>query len=133
MQALASTILAVHLAIIVFNVGGLLAIPLGGWLGWRWVHGFWWRLAHVGSLFVVALQAVFGRACFLTVWQFALGDRGGGAPEPLIATWINRVIYWPLPHWVFVALYVAVFALTLALWRWVPPARRTISAEPTSR
>ena len=133
MQTLATAILVVHLGIIVFNVGGLVAIPLGGWLGWGWVRGFWWRLAHVLSLLVVALQALFGRACFLTIWQFALSGAGGDRPEPLIASWINRVIYWPLPHSVFVALYAAVFALTLLLWHWVPPLSRRRDAGTTTR
>ncbi|HEX9462232.1 MAG TPA: DUF2784 family protein [Alphaproteobacteria bacterium] len=125
MLALATAILVVHLGVVVFNVGGLLAIPLGGWLGWRWVRGYWWRLAHVLSLAVVAVQGLFGRACFLTIWQFALtNDAGTAAPPPLIAAWINRLLYWPLPHWVFVAAYVVVFFGTLLLWRWVPPVRR---------
>ena len=126
MQTLATAVLLVHLAVVAFNVGGLVLVPLGAALRWRWVRGFWWRLLHLMSLFVVAAQAIFGRACFLTIWQFALehGASSGEAP-PLIATWINRLLYWPLPHWAFVAAYVAVFAYTLALWFWVRPLRVT--------
>jgi hypothetical protein len=123
---LATAILAVHLGIVVFNVGGLIAVPLGGWRGWPWVRIYWLRLLHLLSLAVVALQALFGRACILTIWQFAL-QPNAGEPAPLIATWINRLLYWPLPHWVFVAGYVAVFVYTLLLWRWVPPQRRVTS------
>ncbi len=103
-------------------------VPVGGWLGWRWVRSYWLRLLHLLSLAVVALQALYGRACILTIWQFALqsGD-GQGEPEPMIATWINRLLYWPLPHWVFVTAYVVVFAYTLLLWRWVAPRRPVTS------
>ncbi|HTY68565.1 MAG TPA: DUF2784 family protein [Alphaproteobacteria bacterium] len=122
--ALATAILVVHLAVVAFNVGGLILVPLGGWLGWGWVRRYWLRLLHLLSLAAVALQALFGRACILTIWQFALQSGGrSGEPEPMIATWIDRLLYWPLPHWVFVAAYVAVFAYTLLLWRWVPPHR----------
>jgi hypothetical protein len=114
-------VLAIHLAVIAFNIFGLIAIPLGAALGWRWVRVLWWRALHLGSLAVVALQAVLGRACFLTDWQDAL--TGGGAHDPLIMRWVNGVIYWPLPMWVFTAAYVAVFAYVLALWRLVPPRR----------
>lgn len=128
-QALATAVLAVHVGIITFNVGGLVLIPLGAWLNWGWVRRFWLRLLHVLSLAVVAVQALLGRACFLTIWQFALQSHEPGEAPPLLASWINRLIYWPLPPWVFLAMYVAVFAYTLLLWRWVPPARRAVTSR----
>lgn len=117
-------VLAAHLAVIAFNVLGLVAVPLGAWLGWRWVRVRWWRVLHVASLAVVALQAVLGRACFLTLWQDDL--TGGGARDPLVMRWVNGLIYWPLPLWVFTAAYVAVFAYVLVLWVAVPPLRRAL-------
>src|SRR6185503_15725763 len=102
--ALSQAILALHLAVIAFNVLGLAAIPLGAAMGWRWVRVRWWRLLHLASWAVVAVQAVAGRACFLTIWQDQL--TGAGATEPpLIMRWVNRVIYWPLPIWAFAAAY----------------------------
>lgn len=120
MAALA--VLALHLLVILFNLFGLVAVPLGAWRRWAFVRVFWWRALHLASLAVVALQAVFGRACFLTVWQHTLA-RGGGEAQPLIAGWINRLIFWPLPLWVFAVIYVAVGLYALALWWWVPPKR----------
>lgn len=115
----AASVLALHLAIIAFNVAGCVLVPVGGWRRWRWVREFWWRLAHLLSLAMVALQALLGRACFLTMWQ---GDVSGTSHvQPLIASWINRLIYWPLPLWVFAILYVAVFAYVIALWVFVTP------------
>lgn len=112
-------ILVLHLAIITFNVVGCVLVPVGAWLAWRWVHAFWWRLAHLLSLAVVALQAIFGRACFLTIWQ---GDLSGSArTQPLIAGWIDSLIYWPLPLWVFAAIYVVVCVYVIVLWFLVPP------------
>jgi hypothetical protein len=112
-------VLALHLAVIAFNVAGCVLIPIGKWHGWRWVREFWWRLAHVLSLAVVAGQALLGRACFLTIWQ---GDLSGSAHvQPLIESWINRLIYWELPLWVFVAAYVALFVYVIVLWIWVRP------------
>jgi hypothetical protein len=126
----ATLILLVHLAIVAFNVFGLLIIPVGKWLDWEFVRGFWWRFAHVLSLAVVALQAVLGRACFLTIWETALRANADAAePAPLIATWINGVLYWPLPLWAFAAGYVVVLLYALLLWRWVPPRVRTASRQ----
>lgn len=113
------SILVVHLAIIAFNVAGCLLIPVGAWRGWRWVRKFWWRFAHLLSLASVALQALLGRACFLTIWQ---GELSGPAPtRPLVAGWINQLIYWQLPLWVFALAYAVVFAYVVALWVWVRP------------
>jgi hypothetical protein len=121
--ALAALVLALHLGVILFNVGGLVVIPLGAWRNWRFVRGFWWRALHLLSLAVVALQAVFGQACFLTLWQGALTRLGGGTASsaPLIARIVDRLIFWPLPLWVFALLYIAVWLYVLALWWKVPP------------
>jgi hypothetical protein len=119
---LAQTVLAAHLAIIAFNAFGLVAIPLGAWRGWAWVRVRWWRALHLVSMAVVALQAVLGRACFVTLWQDQL--TGARAEPPLIMRWVNGVIYWPLPIWVFAAAYLAVFAYVVVLWRRVPPSGR---------
>ena len=108
-----------HLAVIAFNVAGCVLVPIGAWRGWHWVRGFWFRSAHLLSLAVVALQALLGRACFLTIWQ---GDVSGTSHvQPLIAGWINRLIYWPLPLWVFAVAYVVAFAYVIVLWIWVRP------------
>lgn len=120
MNALAGQlVLALHLVVIGFNVAGLVLIPLGARAGWRFVRIRWLRLLHLASLAVVALQATLGEACFLTIWQSDL--TGGGREDPLIMRFVNSLLYWPLPMWAFTALYVAVFAYVLALWRWVPP------------
>jgi hypothetical protein len=116
---LGQAVLALHLAVIAFNVAGLIAIPLGAALGWRWVRLRWWRALHIGSWAIVALQAALGRACFLTDWQDAL--TGAGARDPLIMRWVNGLIYWPLPIWAFGAIYAVLFATVLWLW-WAVPA-----------
>jgi len=116
-------VLVLHLLIIAFNVVGLVAISLGARLGWGWVRIRGWRALHVVSWIVVAVQAVLGRACFLTLWQDDL--TGGGAEDPMIMRWVNGLIYWDLPMEVFTGIYLALFALVLALWRWVPPSRRS--------
>jgi hypothetical protein len=121
--ALAQAILGVHLAVIAFNVLGLVAIPLGAALRWRWVRVRWWRALHLVSWAVVALQAALGRACFLTIWQDEL--TGAQAQPPLIERTVERLVYWPLPIWVFAAIYLVLFALVVAFWWWVPPRRVT--------
>lgn len=131
-RTLAELVLAIHVVVILFNVFGLVAIPLGGWRGWRFVRIFWWRALHVAAMAVVAIQAVAGRACFLTLWQDALAG-AGPARTPLIMGWVNRLIFWPLPLWVFAIAYVLLFLYVIALcWlvRPVWPGRpRTVTSH----
>ena len=124
-------VLSAHLAVIGFNLFGLVAIPLGAWRGWSFVRVRWWRLLHLASFAVVAMQALLGRACFLTIWQDDLS--GGGAGDPLIMRVVNGLIYWPLPMWAFTAAYVTLFVYVLALWWLAPPqARHSHSSSPGS-
>jgi hypothetical protein len=116
---LAALILAVHVTIILFNVIGLVIIPIGAWRGWRFVHDPVWRLLHIASWTIVALQAALGRACFLTDWQSIL-ETGSDTTEPLVMRWVNSAIYWPLPIWVFSAIYLLAFGYVLALL-WIVP------------
>ena len=114
-------VLAVHVVVIACNGLGLIAIPLGAALGWRWVRVLWWRALHVLSWAMVAIQALLGRACFLTIWQDRL--TGAAGQPPLIQRLVERVIYWPLPIWAFSAIYGAMFASVVALLWLVKPTR----------
>jgi hypothetical protein len=79
---LAVFVLAVHVTVILFNIFGLVAIPIGAWHHWSFVRAPVWRYLHILSLGLVAVQAALGRACFLTMWQDALT---GGAQAGLLA------------------------------------------------
>lgn len=125
MVALAEAILALHLAVIVFNVAFLVIIPLGAWLGWRIVRIAWLRLLHLALMAIVAGQALAGRACILTIWQSELAGRSA-APPPLIMHIVDRLIYWNFPLWAFTALYVGVFLYVVALSILVPFGRRSM-------
>jgi hypothetical protein len=124
---LAGLVLWAHVCVILFNLFGLIAVPLGAWRGWAFVRVFWWRALHLAALAIVALQALLGRACFLTLWQDSLAQNAGesGSQAPLIQRWVSEVIFWPLPVWFFALVYMAVWIYALALWRLVPPHRRS--------
>lgn len=119
---LADVLLVVHFLVVVFIVGGLVAVWLGAALGWRWVRNPWFRYLHVAAIGFVAAEALLGIACPLTVWEDML--RGGGRPESFVGRWVQRLLYYRAPEWVFTAAYVAWALATLATLRAVPPRRR---------
>jgi hypothetical protein len=123
-QMAALAVLYFHFAVVLFNVFWLIAVPLGGWLAWRFVRNYWWRAAHIAVLILVAAQAVAGRLCFLTILQNNLQGRAGDmAPPSLITRIVTRAIYWPLPDWAFAPLYVLALVWAALLWIYVPPRR----------
>ena len=119
---IADAILVVHLLIVLFIVGGLLAVWLGAALGWRWIRDPWFRYAHLGAILFVAGEALIGMACPLTVWEDML--RGAARPESFVAGWVRWLIFYAAPEWVFTAAYVAWAIATLATLRFVPPRRK---------
>lgn len=124
MAALA--VLYFHFAVVLFNLFWLIAVPVGAWLGLRFVRNYWWRAAHIAVLILVAAQAVAGRLCFLTILQNNLQGRAGDiTPPSLITRIVTRAIYWPLPGWAFAPLYVLALVWAALLWIYVPP-RRTL-------
>ena len=121
---LARVILYLHFLVVAFNIAGLILIPLGAACGWSFLRIYWLRVAHLTVLFVVAAQALLGRYCFLTLWQAVLEEAVGGVPGSRLDRIVSAAIYWPLPFWAFIVLYLAALVFTLWLWRLVPPERK---------
>lgn len=118
-QTIAEAILALHLVIIVFNVLGLIVIPLGAILHWRIVRVAWLRVLHLILLAIVVGQALAGRACILTIWQDELTGQAA-TPSPMIMDFIDGLIYWNFPLLVFTIIYAVAFVYVLALIVLVP-------------
>ena len=127
---LAQLVLAVHMAIAVFVIFGLVAVPLGLVFRWPFIFGFAWRLTHLGAAFSIARQKVLGKTCFLSIWEFNLLDRASQAHEriPALHALAIDIMHWNMPLWFFTALYILVLIYTLWLWRIAPP-RPQVSRE----
>ena len=121
----ADALLLLHALFVAFVVVGLIGILVGGWRGWRWVRQFRFRVAHLAAIGFVALQAWLGAICPLTVWEMQLRERAGGATYAgaFVAHWVERLLYYRAPDWVFVLLYTAFAGLVVASWFWVRPRR----------
>lgn len=97
---------------------------LGAALGWRWVRDPWFRYLHLAAIAFVAAEALLGIACPLTVWEDLL--RGGVRAESFVARWVQRLLYYRAPEWVFTTAYVLWTLATLATLRLVPPSRKAV-------
>jgi len=119
---IADAIVIVHFGIVLFIVGGLLAVWLGAARGWAWVRNRWFRYVHLAAIAYVAAGALIGVACPLTVWE-ALA-RGGAPAESFVGRWVRYLLFYQAPEWVFTLAYVAWALATLATLRLVPPTKK---------
>ena len=119
----ADAVLLTHFLFVLFVVLGLALVVAGGVRGWSWVRNPWFRLAHVAAIGVVVLQAWLGAACPLTSWEMALRNRAGDAvyTGSFVAFWLDRLLYYQAPAWVFVTLYTAFGLLVAWTWYVFPP------------
>lgn len=124
-QWLADTVLVLHVAVVVFVVLGLVLILAGNGLGWRWVNKLWFRLAHLAAIAVVMVQAWFGVICPLTTLEMWLRRRAGQVAYDgsFIEHWLQSLLYYEAPAWVFIALYTGFGLLVVASWWCFPPRR----------
>jgi Protein of Unknown function (DUF2784) len=124
-QLLADAVLVIHFGVVLFVVGGLVVVVAGNWLRWRWVNQLWFRLAHLAAIAVVVLQAWLGQYCPLTTFESWLRVQAGAAAyeRSFIEHWLQRLIFYEAPFWVFTVAYTAFAVLVLLVWWRYPPRR----------
>jgi hypothetical protein len=119
---LVDIVVSVHLLIILFIVAGLPVVYLGAARRWEWVKSRRWRVLHLSAILFVAAESLLGITCPLTVWEDTL--RGRQSAGGFIERWIDRVIFYDAPTWVFTVAYVAFATLVVVAWFVVPPIRQ---------
>ncbi len=130
---LADAVLALHLVFVAFVVLGLALVLAGGVWRWSWVRMPWFRALHLVAIVMVAAQTWLGIECPLTTLEMALRVRAGASvyAGSFIGHWLQSILYFRAPNWVF-ALCYSLFALAVAAaWVWVRP--RPFTARASTR
>lgn len=130
-QLLADAVLLLHFGVVVFVIGGLLLVVAGNKLGWPWVNKLWFRLAHVVAIGIVVAQAWLGQVCPLTTLESWLRVQAGSPSysKSFVEHWVQRLLFYEAPFWVFALAYTVFGLLVLASWWYFPPQRRNRSAR----
>jgi len=132
-QLLADVVLALHFGIVAFVVGGLVLIVAGNLRAWSWVNALWFRLAHLAAIAVVAAEAWFGVTCPLTSLEMWLRAKARASiySGSFIEHWLQRILYYDAPSWVFTLGYSLFALLVAASWWYFPPrfGRRTDASD----
>ncbi|MBT8099142.1 MAG: DUF2784 domain-containing protein, partial [Gammaproteobacteria bacterium] len=112
-----------HVLFVAFVVIGLALIVIGKFAHWPWVLNPWFRIAHLAAIVVVVLQSWAGVVCPLTTWEMALRERAGDVTYSgtFISHWLEAILYYRAPAWVFVVCYTLFALVVVATWVWVRP------------
>jgi len=130
-RLLADAVLLLHFGVVVFVIGGLALIVAGNLMRWPWVNRLWFRLAHVAAIAIVVVQAWRGYLCPLTTLESWLRMRAGSSPyaSGFIEHWVQRILFYEAPVWVFTLAYTVFGLLVVAAWWCFPPRRNKQTPE----
>ncbi len=126
-QILADVVLFVHFTIVVFVIAGLVFIIVGNLRAWKLANAFWFRLTHLSAIAVVVVQAWLGEICPLTTLEMWLRTQArettyvGG----FIEHWLQQLLYYEAPSWVFTLIYTLFGLAVLTAWWYFPPHRKS--------
>jgi hypothetical protein len=124
---LADALVFLHLCYLVFTVGGEAAI-LAGWIrGWVWIRNRVFRFLHLASVLLVALEALLGIWCPLTVWEYRMRRAAGQMVEEdisFVGRLIRMILFYEFPPLFFTLLYIGFGGLVLLTLIYVPPAKK---------
>ena len=126
-RLLADAVLLVHFAVVLFVVGGLALVFIGNSRHWRWVNSLLFRVVHLGTVGIVVAQTWLGELCPLTELESWLRQEAGEAAysTSFIEHWVQRLLYYQAPFWVFTLVYTVFGMLVAAAWWYYPPTRKS--------
>jgi hypothetical protein len=90
------------------------------------VNRWWFRLAHLAAIAIVVAQAWLGQLCPLTTLESWLRVQAGesGYMKSFIEHWLQRIIFYEAPFWLFALAYTVFAVFVIAAWWHFPPTRR---------
>jgi uncharacterized protein DUF2784 len=124
-RVIADIVVAVHAAYVAIVVFGFAAILIGSAAQLRWVRNFYFRAAHLAMILPICVEALVGTTCPLTRLENALRLRCGesGYTRDFISYWLDSLIFYNAPPWVFTAVYLAFGMLVLLTLGFIPVRR----------
>ena len=128
----ADLLLFSHVLFVTFVVLGLALILIGKRFDWVWVRNPWFRFTHLAAISIVVLQSWLGLICPLTTWEMALRERANDVvySGSFISHWLESLLYFQAPAWVFAVCYTVFAAIVAATWFWVRPRHSIRHATP---
>ena len=120
---LADLVVFVHVLYAAFVVVGFLLIVIGMVLNWKWIRNFWFRLAHMIAIGIVAIEEVWNVRCPLTVWEEQLRVMANQAVtgETFMTRFMRSALFWDCSPTFFTMAHLGIAMLILATFVIAPP------------
>jgi hypothetical protein len=124
-QIMADGVLLLHVLFVVFVLAGQLLIVLGAYRGWYWIRNRWFRILHLGAIAIVVTQSWVSLICPLTTLEMRLRAQAGQEQYEgsFIQFWLERLLYYEAPEWVFIAVYTVFGLFVVITWFCFPPRK----------
>ena len=87
----------------------------------------WWlRILPLAAIAFIVIQTWLGQLCPLTLLESWLREQGGvsGYSQSFIEHWLQRMLFFEAPFWVFTVAYTLFGLLVVLAWRLYPPRGR---------
>lgn len=125
-KLLADAILVIHFSYVMFTILGVLSIIVGGIVKWNWIRNFKFRVIHLLSVVLVAVEALVGTTCPLTSMEYELRIKAGQLVESditFVGRILRKIIFYDFPPIFFLILYICFALLVILLFIVFPPKR----------
>jgi hypothetical protein len=124
---LADIVAIIHLGYVVFVILGFVFIVAGIIFKWHWIRNPWFRIPHLAAIIAVAMEAIVGVNCPLTVLEFRFRYPTGPFQErgSFIGSLIESILFYDAPGWLFTAVYSGFAIAVLITFIMVPPGRKS--------
>lgn len=126
---LADIVAIIHLGYVVFVILGFIFIVVGIIFKWRWIRNPWFRILHLAAIIAVAIEAIVGVNCPLTVLEFRLRYPSSPfqARGSFIGRFIDSILFYDAPGWLFTVVYSCFAIAVLITFIMAPPAKKSRS------
>jgi len=112
-------VLLIHFCIFLFIILSFFLIPLGYQQKWRWVKNKYYRSTHIILMGIIFIETILGFMCPLTVLEHHL--RNNTKVNNKFTEIIHQIMYWDLPIYQFIFLYLLSLLYLIFLWFYFKP------------
>ena len=112
-------VLLFHFCIFLFIILSFFLIPFGYYQKWEWVKNKYYRLIHLVLMGIIFIETILGFMCPLTILENFL--RNNIEINNKITQIIHQIMYWNLPTYQFIILYLLSLLYLIFLWFFFKP------------
>ena len=112
-------ILLLHLLIFLFITLSFILIPIGYFQKWEWVKNKYYRSIHLILMGIISIETILGFMCPLTILENYFRD--DIKVDNKLTEIAHQILYWDLPNYQFIILYLVSFSYLIFLWFFFKP------------